>query len=599
MERSRTEWAEVQTIRPDTDVYEDQEYGYVETGRTVVVDGKKAGAVSITLVPRRNTSIFHEICDAASDELREMGCLFCDTRGRPRLASVKEAMKNNDTKGWFLYINTFELEPDYRTSTWVGAMALRSLLTDRHLATSWSLAAYIPTGTTHFSQEESTKHDIVNRKRRRSARGRNRSLVRDPAEIQDEEEGVRHLNELKKQDMRQFLRAGFHQAKETVFDGGWYHVFCVPTFLENPIMSHEEALSIEIAEKKPPVKKPTGISQELLQFMISSCSKRRELTASLRGLTKPLRERYEFRETFEGLDQQRSEMQQLIQACDASEERRRRAIEERDAAFALIAEPTGDLDQQTREQFDSVDSVLAEGHPDNRQMRDLRNLAEQVLNGMQEMEEKIQREVTATKEKFEKGVKELDSQVRAGISRYVTDEEGTVVMQSNALHACACNLEPSYVEMLLERVPDSRKVQAINSFDPNGYTPLMTAAASSHFEDPEDRYQMCENLIHLNANKNLTGDGGRTALGHFRHTEQSLIDFSDAMSLPLRGPGEIEMSRRMETLLMPLMGPTPADAAEVDDPPSSEDDEDEMSDDSLDDEDESIGDDADHENNAD
>jgi hypothetical protein len=94
----------------------------------------------------------------------------------------------------------------------------------------------------------------------------------------------------KKQDMRQFLRAGFHQAKETVFDSGSYHVFCVPTFLENPIMSHEEALSIEIAEKKPPVKKPTGTSQELLQFLILSCSKRRELTTSLRAVTKPLRE---------------------------------------------------------------------------------------------------------------------------------------------------------------------------------------------------------------------------------------------------------------------------------------------------------------------
>jgi hypothetical protein len=54
--------------------------------------------------------------------------------------------------------------------------------------------------------------------------------------------------------------------------------------------------------------------------------------------------------------------------------------------------------------------------------------------------------VTTTKEKFEKEIKELDSQVRAGISpRYVTDEEGTVVMQSNALHACACNLEATYM----------------------------------------------------------------------------------------------------------------------------------------------------------
>jgi hypothetical protein len=156
-------------------------------------------------------------------------------------------------------------------------------------------------------------------------------------------------------------------------------------------MSHEEeALSFEIAEKKPPVKEPTGISQELLlQFMISSCSKRRELTTSLRAVSKPLRERHEFREVFEVIDQQRSEMQELVQFCNALEERRRRAIKERDAAFALIAELPGDTDNQTRERFDSVDSILAEGHLDNRKMRDLRNLAEQALNCMQEMEENI------------------------------------------------------------------------------------------------------------------------------------------------------------------------------------------------------------------
>jgi hypothetical protein len=79
MERSRTEWAEVQTLANEG--VEDSEYGYVQTGRTVVVDGKKEGTVSITLVPRRNTFIFHEICNAASAELQETGCLFCDTRG--------------------------------------------------------------------------------------------------------------------------------------------------------------------------------------------------------------------------------------------------------------------------------------------------------------------------------------------------------------------------------------------------------------------------------------------------------------------------------------------------------------------------------------
>jgi hypothetical protein len=88
-------------------------------------------------------------------------------------------------------------------------MALCSPLTDRDLVTSWSLAVYIPFGTTQFSQEESTKHDIVKRKRREAkiAHTFDESFVRNPAEIQEEEEWKLHLGELTKQDMGQFFRA--------------------------------------------------------------------------------------------------------------------------------------------------------------------------------------------------------------------------------------------------------------------------------------------------------------------------------------------------------------------------------------------------------
>lgn len=120
-ERSRTGWAEVHTSISGTQEDFDEEYGYVQNRGTIVVDGKKGGEVTYTLVPRKKTTIFHEVCDAISDEMQETGCTFCDTRGRPRLTSVKEAIKNNDTKGYFLYIATFELESDYRSSTWVGA----------------------------------------------------------------------------------------------------------------------------------------------------------------------------------------------------------------------------------------------------------------------------------------------------------------------------------------------------------------------------------------------------------------------------------------------------------------------------------------------
>lgn len=199
-------------------------------------------------------------------------------------------------------------------------------------------------------------------------------------------------------------------------------------------------------------------------------------------------------------------------------------------------------------------------------MRELRSHIEEEFNNLvRQLEEGLQREVTEGREKVEDEIRDLNSQVKANIARLAADDEGTIIMESNALHACACNLETAYVEMLLEFVPNSRKVRAINCVDQYGKTPLMTAASSLHFSDPEVRFQMCDKLIQLNADKNMTDEAGRTALGHFRMSDQSMSDFNNTFGMDPRGPREAEVSRRMETLLMPLMGPTPADAAKVDD----------------------------------
>lgn len=312
--RDNTRWAEVNAIISETKEEIDRGYGYVQNSGTIIVDGKKGGKVTYTLVPRRKTTIFHEACDAISDELQETGCTFCDTRGRPRLDSVKQAMKNNDTKGYILYINTFELVSDYRNSTWVGAKALRSLLEETKLAGTWSLAVYIPSGSTQFNEEESKKSDEVRRKRREAS---DKSLVRTPDEIKEEKEWNRHFDALTKQDMRQFFRAGFQQAKETVFDSDCFYVFCVPSFLDNAVLSHEEALTVEIDEKKASVNEPTGKRKELLEYMVTSCGQRKRLKSSLRAWEIPLREQYRFRQLFEAIDRQQSELLQQLNVLNA------------------------------------------------------------------------------------------------------------------------------------------------------------------------------------------------------------------------------------------------------------------------------------------
>lgn len=146
-------------------------------------------------------------------------------------------------------------------------------------------------------------------KRPRALRARSgKPLVRTSAEINEEKEWYRHFHTLTKRDMRQFFRTGFQQAKEALFDSDCFYVFFVPSFLDNPVMSHEEALTIEIAEKSPSTNEPTGNSKELLEYMISSCSRRKHLKSSLRALQIPLREHDMFRPHFEAFDQLRSNL---------------------------------------------------------------------------------------------------------------------------------------------------------------------------------------------------------------------------------------------------------------------------------------------------
>ena len=117
-QRAVTEWAEVKAIpltarenyeeaHDDDDDdpndssffrenYSDLGYvaypGVVRNDIRLIVDGKKAGRASFTLVNRRNTRDFHSACDAISSDLQATGCEFFDNKGRPRVASVQEAM---------------------------------------------------------------------------------------------------------------------------------------------------------------------------------------------------------------------------------------------------------------------------------------------------------------------------------------------------------------------------------------------------------------------------------------------------------------------------------------------------------------------------
>ena len=110
--------------------FRDPDFFYRRNRARIFVDGKKAGLTGFTILLRRSSpNSIHEIADLISLGLQEITTKFFDRKGRPRLASLKQALGTQDTRdAGFLYINNFHLkDPAYRTTSLVGAKALRSL----------------------------------------------------------------------------------------------------------------------------------------------------------------------------------------------------------------------------------------------------------------------------------------------------------------------------------------------------------------------------------------------------------------------------------------------------------------------------------------
>jgi hypothetical protein len=134
-----------------------------------------------------------------------------------------------------------------------------------------------------------------------------------------------------------------------------------------------------------------------------------------------------------------------------------------------------------------------------------------------------------------------------------------LILQSDAIHACVCNLQPLLIELLLEFIPSQkRKKQAINHPDRDGQTPLMVAAAMLDQDDCQ--YQTCELLLGMGANKSIISPSGHTALGKAQMGQLAVSEYNTTFGLPPNARN-LDGIRAMEAFLKPLMGPTAADDA--------------------------------------
>ncbi len=178
LQRCQGGFAEVKAVLPKSRRTSRQTIGSVrhtDATATVVVDGRNVGSASYDIVTRRRGNhlqqgqvTFHSIANAVSHELMTVAANLFDSRGRPRLQSIQQALGPNDTKTPFLYISYFRFyDPLYRNISWIGANALRSLLVETSLKDQWSLVAYIPDAETHFTNEDRAEEERYVRNLRR------------------------------------------------------------------------------------------------------------------------------------------------------------------------------------------------------------------------------------------------------------------------------------------------------------------------------------------------------------------------------------------------------------------------------------------------
>jgi hypothetical protein len=139
---------------------EDQDYGWYDITYDINVDGKNCGSIDLVLFPRgRNHNYpFHEASDAHSSELQEVGWTLCDSAGRLKVRSIKDAelTAGEAGKGGYIHIKTVGINEAYRPMdcTNIVSQAVRLALSDPKLEGKWTLATAISYYSVYMTKED-------------------------------------------------------------------------------------------------------------------------------------------------------------------------------------------------------------------------------------------------------------------------------------------------------------------------------------------------------------------------------------------------------------------------------------------------------------
>jgi hypothetical protein len=562
----------------------------------VYVDGipwhEKGGRryeLRVQLVPRRYP--FLEACHIFGGLLSSLGITLFTNRGNPRVVSLKSALKTqqeiSSNKAPMLYISKFEVPIEYRSpSSTVGPLIIQGVL--KCFREDFSIAFYIPDGSTQFTQTE--------------------------ANIQEEIKRQEGFDALTLQDMRQFFRAGFSQVSDNnvVQQSDRYYVFITSSDADAmpSIRTEQEAFDTPIVMLPPPPPEKSGLAKELWDAIRGQCymhSMALKTIKYLKRLETAFAEMKEYLEEMtDGYDFSSDLAMWHDYVNDWSEKGQRVVLKlwstsdfpvmETEMGFSLFDDNIRELGHELSEFIKNCKLKL----PTHEELRN---------NIMGEMQH-IQKQKLAEMESKRDGiVKETHAKIKSIMDKAETDESRyELILNSDSFHACAAFMCFDFIEMILEYLHGSTKQlhEVVNHAAGNGVTPLMVFAFQFGKDFGEkgnfvEALHFAETLISLGAEKNMIqSKTGLSALGHFREgVRRSVIRssmYGDLFPDPVDSSHDVP---RFETLFTPDSGPTEADqevfkaetqeADDEDDDESVEDD-DQEDDEESDDNDEEQGD---------
>ena len=113
----------------------------------------------------------------------------------------------------------------------------------------------------------------------------------------------------------------------------------------------------------------------------------------------------------------------------------------------------------------------------------------ETINGLRRDGEDVENARKITER--EEALRDFDSVAKGQISRFISlkaaetnnvpssgySSAQTLILRSNAVHACAYKNNLPYLQLVLNMWPSDRHLELLNSLDANGSTPLMLAAS--------------------------------------------------------------------------------------------------------------------------